>query len=130
MEISSIEDLIKYHMERQGEYERKQEIPDNCDCVDNWVTEQLKFHAQALVVLNRAKEETREYRVFTNITHLQESYTKLVKGNKLTKLSLCDLAVPFRDAHSFTDLEALSIIRGQVPMAKAIKMVINKEKQA
>lgn len=56
--------------------------------------------------------------VLKEIGAIQETYNKLTKTKGFTKKALCELVVPFRDKYNLTDLEALRIVRNQMPIAE------------
>ena len=56
--------------------------------------------------------------VLKEIGAIQETYNKLAKTKGFTKKALCELVVPFRDKYNLTDLEALRIVRNQMPIAE------------
>lgn len=49
--------------------------------------------------------------VIYDIAKLQSEYNMLVSAGKLTKKTMCDLVIPFRDKYNLSDLEALAIAR-------------------
>ena len=48
------------------------------------------------------------------IGELQTKYQDLINEGRLTKKSMCDLIIPFRDKHGLTDRQALLIARGKM----------------
>lgn len=57
------------------------------------------------------------------IVELQKSYQNLVVNKRLTKKAICDLVIPFRDRHGLTDVQALSIARNEMPLAKMLEVL-------
>lgn len=54
---------------------------------------------------------------------LQEKYSQLLTGKKLTKRAICDLCIPFRDKYGLTDLQTLRIARNEVELMELVKML-------
>lgn len=63
--------------------------------------------------------------IIKDIASLQKTYDKLVSSKKLTKKSMCDLVIPFRDKYSLTDKEALMIARSEVSVDKIVCILEN-----
>jgi len=61
--------------------------------------------------------------VLKEIGAIQETYNKLVKTKAFTKKALCELVVPFRDKYNLSDLEALRIVRNQMPIAEMAEIL-------
>lgn len=62
-----------------------------------------------------------------DIVKLQEDYKKLRATKQLTKISMCDLVIPFRDKYGLTDLQALRIARDEMPLAEMADLFEGKE---
>lgn len=58
-----------------------------------------------------------------DIVSLQKSYNQLLREKKLTKKALCDLCVPFRDAHGLTDGETLRLARNEMSLEEIAKIM-------
>lgn len=50
------------------------------------------------------------------IGKFQEDYQNLIDKNKLTKKSLCELCIPFRDKYNLTDIQVLRIARKEMSL--------------
>lgn len=53
-----------------------------------------------------------------DIADLQDSYTKLMKSCRLTKQTICDLVIPFRDKYKLSDNQALQIARNELTISQ------------
>lgn len=58
---------------------------------------------------------------------MQESYQNLVKQKRLSKKTLCDLCVPFRDKYGLTDLQTLRIARKEMKLSEMVDLLAPKE---
>ena len=56
--------------------------------------------------------------VMKDIGELQANYKKLINTKKLTKKSMCDLVIPFRDKYGLNDLQALQIARNELTISE------------
>lgn len=63
--------------------------------------------------------------ILKDIARVQKCYNKLVSDKKLTKKSMCDLIVPFRDEYWLTDKEALMIARNEVNINEIVNIFEN-----
>lgn len=54
---------------------------------------------------------------------MQEEYQRLVDERKLTKKSMCELCVPFRDKYGLTDLQTLRIARKEMDLMEMINLL-------
>lgn len=63
------------------------------------------------------------FEVMKEIGKLQSDYQKLVKDNKLSKKSMCDLVIPFRDKYHLTDVEALQIARNELSTMQIVNLL-------
>lgn len=54
---------------------------------------------------------------------IQEEYQRLVDEQKLTKRSMCELCVPFRDKYGLTDLQTLRIARKEMDLMEMIDLL-------
>ena len=57
------------------------------------------------------------------IVKLQEGYQTLLSKGKLTKKSMCDLVIPFRDRHGLTDQQALRIARKEMDLSEMLEVL-------
>lgn len=53
---------------------------------------------------------------------LQKEYQRLLKSKTLSKKSLCDLCVPFRDKYSLSDVQTLRIARKEMELAEMLDL--------
>lgn len=58
--------------------------------------------------------------VLKEIVELQNSYTSLLKSNKMTKRAMCDLVQPFSDKYKLTDIQALTIARDNLSLKEIL----------
>ena len=61
-------------------------------------------------------------KLFKQIAEMQRQYQNLIDTKSLTKKSLCDLCVPFRDEYGLTDLQTLMISRKEVGIPEIIDL--------
>lgn len=54
---------------------------------------------------------------------LQKQYHNMYVSNRITKKSMCDLVIPFKEKYSLTDHEALNIVKGFTSTKKIMNMV-------
>lgn len=60
---------------------------------------------------------------FKEASELQENYQDLIDNKKLTKKSMCDLCVPFRNKYGLTDLQTLRIARKEMDLVEMVALV-------
>ena len=60
--------------------------------------------------------------LFKQIAEMQRQYQNLIDTKSLTKKSLCDLCVPFRDEYGLTDLQTLMIARKEIGIPEIIDL--------
>lgn len=56
--------------------------------------------------------------------NLQQEYQKLVDNKKLSKKSICELRVPFRDKYELTDLQVLRIARKEMELSEIVDLLL------
>lgn len=61
------------------------------------------------------------------VGELQEKYKNLIKRKNLTKKSMCELVIPFRDKYKLTDLQALQIARGELSILEISNLTKGEE---
>ena len=61
-------------------------------------------------------------KLFKQIAEMQKQYQNLIDTKSLTKKSLCDLCVPFRDKYGLTDLQTLMIARKEIGIPEIIDL--------
>lgn len=61
------------------------------------------------------------------VGELQEKYQNLIKRKILTKKSMCELVIPFRDKYKLTDLQALKIARNELSIREIYNLVESEE---
>lgn len=54
---------------------------------------------------------------------LQQEYNRLVESRKLTKKSMCDLCIPFRDKYGLTDKQALMVARNEMSVMEMARLL-------
>lgn len=52
--------------------------------------------------------------IIKDIAKLQEKWQKLIDNDNLTKKTMCDLCIPFRDKYKLKDSQVLQIARKEV----------------
>ena len=62
--------------------------------------------------------------ILKDIVDIQTKYEKLAKTN-LTKKTLCELVIPFRDKYCLKDKEALSIARNELSLKEITCLIEN-----
>lgn len=65
--------------------------------------------------------------ILNDIATLQENYEKLFDEKKMTKKTICDLCIPFRDKYSLTDLQTLRIARKEMDISEIASLFEDKE---
>ena len=53
---------------------------------------------------------------------LQKEYQKLVESHRLTKKSICDLCIPFRDKYGLTDSQTLRLARNEMGLSEIVNL--------
>lgn len=61
------------------------------------------------------------------VVELQEKYQQLVDSKRLTKKSMCELCIPFRDKYGLTDSQALRIARAEMPLSEMAELLEDEE---
>lgn len=64
--------------------------------------------------------------ILKEIGAIQNEYKRLIKTKGPSKKALCELVIPFRDKHNLSDLEALKIVRNQMPIAEMAEILQTK----
>lgn len=54
---------------------------------------------------------------------LQQEYNRLVDSRKLTKKSMCELLIPFRDRHGLTDKQTIMIARNEMSVVEMARLL-------
>lgn len=55
--------------------------------------------------------------ILKDIGNLQLEWNKLIENNNLTKKTMCDLCIPFRDKYNLKDNQVLQIARNEIDIA-------------
>ena len=55
---------------------------------------------------------------------LQQEYQKLVDNKKLSKKTICELCIPFRDKYKLTDLQVLRIARKEMELSEIVDLLL------
>lgn len=58
------------------------------------------------------------------IGELQNEYQNLLRTKKLTKKSMCNLVIPFRDKYNLTDLQALQVARNELSVMEMAELIL------
>lgn len=61
--------------------------------------------------------------VMREAAQLQANYRTLVRDKRLSKKTMCDLCVPFRDKYGLTDLQTLRIARDEMPLLEMLDLL-------
>lgn len=54
---------------------------------------------------------------------MQEEYQRLVDESKLTKKSMCDLCMPFRDKYRLTDVQTIKIASKKMSLMEMVQLL-------
>lgn len=58
------------------------------------------------------------------VVKLQQEYQKLINNKKLSKKTMCELCIPFRDKYKLTDLQVLRIARKEIELSELIDLLL------
>lgn len=61
--------------------------------------------------------------IMREVANLQESYRILIDENRLTKKSMCNLCIPFRNKYHLTDKQTLMIARNEMTLAEVCDLL-------
>lgn len=55
------------------------------------------------------------------IAALRDAWQKLKESGRMTKATICELVIPFRDRHGLTDVDALEIAKGNMSQSEMVR---------